>query len=261
MADTGTDTTAETPRAPSVSAWAAMSEAERRRAVAALPSWLTEAEASPPEGDDHYLAKEAARDALTGWFKGRGRGFYVGCETVVYYPDARRFAPDLMVVLDVEPGRREKWVVSAEGKGLDFVLEVLVSGDRHKDLRDNVELYASLGIPEYFVFDVRRLRLHGWRLGPQGGAYQPVLPQHGRYASEVLGLELLVEGGGLRFALGNAPVLDTRELLARVSEAMEEQVTQLEARLAESEAARAESEARLAEALAEIARLRGEDRD
>src|SRR5262245_36984624 len=41
------------------------------------------------------------------------------------------------------------WVVAEEGKGLDFVLEVLHKGDRNKDLVENVERYAQLGIPEY----------------------------------------------------------------------------------------------------------------
>ncbi len=236
-----------------------MDEAERKRVVDALPSWMTDAELSPPEGDDHYFAKEGARDALSGWFEGRGRGVYVGCEKVVYYPDTQRFSPDLIVVLDVEPGRREKWVVDAEGRGLDLALEVLVAGDRHKDLHDNVARYASLGIPEYFVYDLRRGRIHGWRL-PDASArtYQPIVPQLGRYASAVLGLDLLLEADGLRFAAGNARVFETRELLARVSAAMESQVARLEARLLERDARLAERDAQLAAALAELARLKGE---
>ncbi len=275
MADSRQDLDWVPPRAPSQEAWDAMSSEERRRTVDALPSWMTEGELTAPEGDLHYLAKEGARDALTGWFRGRARGFYVGAEAIVYYPDERRFSPDICVVLDVEPGTRERWVVSDEGKGLDFTLEILVSGDRRKDLRDNVRRFAHLGIPEYFVYEVREQRIHGWRLPPGGSVYQPILAQRGRYASETLGLELANDCGRLRFFAGNATVYETPELLEQLSKT----TTQLHGRLIEAAAAleaservreeservREESEraregqrAELEAALAEIARLKGE---
>ena len=47
-------------------------------------------------------------------------------------------------------------MVSHEGEGLDFVLEVRVSGDRTKDFETNVKRYARLGIPEYFAFAEQR---------------------------------------------------------------------------------------------------------
>ena len=39
-----------------------------------------------------------------------------------------------------------KWVVSGEGKDLDFILEVHVAGHARKDLERNVERYAWLGV-------------------------------------------------------------------------------------------------------------------
>jgi hypothetical protein len=51
-------------------------------------------------------------------------------------------------------------VVSAEGKGLDWVLEVHVGGDRKKDAERNVARYARLGIPEY----CGRMRFDGDRV-------------------------------------------------------------------------------------------------
>ena len=59
---------------------------------------------------------------------------------------------------------RDKWVVSAEGKGLDWVLEVHVGGDRKKDAERNVARYARLGIPEYFLYDGASNRLTAYRL-------------------------------------------------------------------------------------------------
>ncbi len=240
----------EPPRAPTQAEWDALSPAERERVVASLPPSLTEEEASPPEGDLHLAAKIGALDALQNFFGRQGRSVYVGCELTVYYPGARRFAPDLFVVFDVDPRPRTRWVVSAEGKGLDFVMEVHVGGDRKKDAERNVRRYAEHGIPEYFVYDRAREHLRGWRLPtPDARAYVPIVPQGGRYASHALGLELFLEGDRLRFYLANAPLLETRELVGRLEASVNELQRRAdeEARRAEEEARRAEEEARRAE--------------
>lgn len=263
-----------------------MTPDERKRVVDALPCWLTAAELSPPEGDPHQDACMSARDALREYYHRLGRRAYVGVDLIVYYPDAPRFAPDLLVVFDVDPGKRYSWVVSHEGKGLDFVLEVLDRGDRKKDLEHNVVRYAELGIPEYFVYDLGRRRLVGHRLGG-GGRYVPVVPQLGRFASEVLQLDLVIEGDRLRFYRGSALLPAPLELIERLQTAMDgiaerlvdetlarqeaeaareaekaaravEEAARQEAEVARQaeEAARQEAEHRLALALAELAQLR-----
>jgi Uma2 family endonuclease len=231
---------------------------------------------SPPEGDLHFQAKVRALDVLRGYFTRMRRRVYLAAELPVYYPGERRFAPDLLAVLDVETHERSKWVVSAEGKGLDFVLEVHVGGDRKKDAEFNVARYASLGIPEYFIYDRSRQRLVAYRLpSPSARTYVPLLPQHGRYVSEQLGLELQIEGGRLRFYAGNALLLESEELIARlellVSELQqradeearlrqeETERRQEEARLRQEEAQRREeAERRVAELQAELERLKGQ---
>ncbi len=249
----------EPTRAPTQAEWDALSPDARRRVVDALSPSLGEHEAAPPEGDLHFAAKVAALDALRGFFGREGRGVYIASELAVYYPGARRFAPDLLVVFDVDPHPRTKWVVSAEGKGLDFVLEVHFGGDRRKDAEENVRFYAELGIPEYFVFDRARGRLRGYVLPAAGGAYVPILPQAGRYPSAILGLDLGLEGDRLRFFKANAPILESTEWVERMGAMLEatQRRAEDEARRAEDEARRvAELEARLAEALAEIERLK-----
>jgi len=220
------------PRAPSQTEWDAMPPAERRRAVDALPCTMTEAELSPPEGDPHSGPADATQDVLGEWFGRKGRSLYIGKDLAVYYPDEARFAPDIFVVFDVEPGPRDKWVVSHEGRGLDWVLEVLYSGSRSKDLDFNVKRYARLGVPEYFVYDSRRQRIHGFRL-PEAGAtkYVPILPQYGRLGSDVLGLDLGVADGRLHFYSANARLAETPELLRDLQDAM----TETAARIAELE--------------------------
>ena len=255
------------PRAPSREEWARMSEVERARVVEELPGEVTWDEMAMPEGDLHSQAKMGALQALKGYFSRQRRRVYVGSELPVYYPAERRFAPDLVVVLDAETHPRSKWVVLHEGKGLDWVLEVHVGGDRKKDAEYDVKRYARLGIPEYFIYDRARQRLYGYRLPtPEAREYVPIAPEGGRYGSEVLGLELQVEEGRLRFWAGSALLLEYEELIDRMQEMMvglqqraDEEARQLEEadrRLAEETRRREELERRLAESQAELERLR-----
>ena len=207
-------TPAPTPRAPAQSRWDAMTSDERRAAVDALPGYIPEGESCMSEGDAHFDPKAEGRDTLRTYFERTGRKLYVSAELPVYYPNETRFAPDLLAVRDVETHARNKWVVSAEGHGLDWVLEILVGGDRRKDLEGNVQRYARLLIPEYFVFDRERNVLRGWRLpDPKIGIYQPIVPQRGALRSAVLELDLKIEGDRLRFRRGTALIPSPGELI------------------------------------------------
>ncbi|MDX2090306.1 MAG: Uma2 family endonuclease [Kofleriaceae bacterium] len=234
--------------APSQDEWDAMSPAEREEVYRALPGEVTDAEIAMPEGDRHFKAKTRPVASLRGYFARQGRRVYVANELPIYYPAEPRFAPDLLVVFDVEDYDRDKWVVSAEGKGLDWVLEVHVGGDRKKDAELNVERYARVGIPEYFLYDAGREQLSAFRLPtPDARVYERIDAERGRYPSRVLGLDVESEGGRLRFLAGTAVLLESEELVAR-----------LEGLLRESEL-RAQEEAHRASSLeAEVERLRAE---
>src|SRR5262245_51107089 len=163
------------PRAPSTEVWNAMTPEERMRVTEELPSDFTLDFLPPPEGDHHSVPKNAAKDALGRYFQRVGRRVYVSGELPVYYPNERVFCADVIAVLDVDPHLRDRWLVDVEGKGLDFALEVHVHGDRRKDMKKNVERYARLGIPEYFVFDRRRGNLHAFRLpSPDARVYERI---------------------------------------------------------------------------------------
>ena len=263
----------EDPRAPPEEVWAAMSEEQRQAVVDSLPSEFPASEAAPPEGDLHTEAVYGARTALRRFFGKLGRSIYVGTNLPVYYPGRSMFSPDVIAVLDVPTHPRPSWIVSKEGKGLDFALEVIVLGHRRKDTARNLELYQKLGIGEYFIFDRPRLHLQGFRLRKGASQYEPIIPQHGQYASSVLGLTLSVNGERLRFSMGDAELPGADELIDRLEgfvDGLQERVAAAEAR-AEEEARRAEEEARRAEeqrrrgdeaearlqaALAEIERLK-----
>ncbi|AUX26259.1 hypothetical protein SOCEGT47_068200 [Sorangium cellulosum] len=264
------------PRAPTVEVWEQLTPEQRREIVDSLPSEFPLDEAAPPEGDPHWHPVTRARTTLDRWFQRAGRRVYVSGNLAVYYPDERVFSPDVIAVTDVETHERDRWVVTDEGKGVDFALAVIVDGRRRKDLVRNVEWFARLGIPEYFVFDRKRGSLRGFRLATSASrTYEPVIPQRGHYASRVLGLDLLVDGGKIRFYAGEAAIPDTDELIDKLGslvDAAEQRAQDLERRLdeeirareeeirarEEETRAREEAELRLAEALAEIERLRRE---
>ncbi|MBN1612570.1 MAG: Uma2 family endonuclease [Polyangiaceae bacterium] len=267
------------PRAPPQELWDRLSQAERERIVESLPSEFPIDEASPPEGDRHFNAKMNARKTLGRFFERTGRRVYLACELPVYYPDESMFAPDVMAVTDVSCHERDRWAVSAEGKGLDFALEIHVSGSRRKDHEQNVLRYSRLAITEYFLFDRGRSRLIGYRLTtPESRRYEPILPQRGRYASRVLGLELSLEDHQLRFYVGDAPVPESDELISKLEGMLNhlelklaeaEQRAEEETRRREEETRRREEETRrreqaerqLAEALAEVERLKSSGRE
>ncbi len=114
------------PRAPTMEQWDQMSPEERRRVVDTLPAELP-LDLFAPEGDLHRKTKAGSLDGLERYFQRIGRKIYLSSELGVFYPGVARFAPDVLAVLDVEPGDRMSWVVAKEGKGLDFVLEVHVA--------------------------------------------------------------------------------------------------------------------------------------
>lgn len=251
----------EDPRAPTLEQWDAMSEQSRRRAVDALPSEFPRT--PPPEGDRHRIPKARALESLREYFRRLRRRVYLSSELPVYYPGERMFGPDVLAVLDVDPHPREKWVVADEKRGLDFVLEVHVSGSRAKDLEENVTKYARLGIPEYFVYEPLRSRLLGFRLVAGRAEYQPIVPQEGRWASLVLGLELAMEGGRVRFYHGSASLPEAEELIVRLGAMLDEIVTREEdvAQRLEAERQRADEAVTRAERLAARLRELGVDPD
>jgi len=246
------------PMAPSEEVWNGLTADERAQVVEALPGEVTDAEIAMPEGDRHFQAKTRALDTLRGYFARQRRRVYLAAELPIYYPAEPRFAPDLLAVLDAEDHSRDKWVVSAEGKGLDWVLEVHVGGDRKKDAEHNVARYARLGIPEYFLYDRARNRLAVYRLAsPEARVYTAVLPNHGLYESRVLGLEVEVDEDRLRFYAGTALLLESDELIARLQAMCDDaqQRREEEIRLREEADRRREEEIRLRE---EEKRLREE---
>lgn len=243
--------------APTEAEWRALSPEARQTLLVAINNALSDPAAAMSEGRRHKKAKTRTIDALGLHFSSIGRSIYLAEEMAVLYPGEPVFTPDVLAVLDVvepEDDARMAWVVADEGRGLDLVIEVLHHGDRKKDLVDNVERYAGLGIPEYFIYDRLHERIHGYRL-PDARArrYQRIVPQLGRHASAVLGLDLALLGGKLRFFYGQAELPGTADLIGRLNS----MVTELEAKADEAQAERAQALSALQETLSALLAARG----
>lgn len=228
------------PVGPTIEAWRAMSPAERERFLVDVNEALSDPQSTMSEGRPHKKAKTRALDMLGLHFKAMGRVVYLAEEMAVVYPGEESFSPDLLAVLDVpepEDDERLAWVVADEGKGLDFVLEVLHRGNRKKDLVENVERYARLGIPEYFIYDRALQQINGYRLDAGVNRYRRIVPQSGRYSSNVLGLDLAIQGGTLRFFQGMAELFGSADLIGRLSGMVEDLTAKADEAAAKAEQA------------------------
>lgn len=191
------------------------------------------------ETDEHREAMIRHIQILQEYY--RGQRVYVSGDLLLYYEQGnpRKYVvPDAFVVKGISPQRRRIYRTWIEGKAPDVVIETTSRKTRRKDTVDKPQLYARLGVKEYFLFDPDQEYLdpplQGHRLA--GGDYARVeANEAGCLESRELGLRLCLEEGCLQFYR-----LDTGERL-----------------LAPAERAAAEAEARQA-AEAEIARLRAE---
>ena len=152
-------------------------------------------------------------DTLELWFRKHGRDdVCVGSNNFLYYERGNPravVAPDVYVVVGAPAGLRDTYMLWNEPKGPDFVLEVTSASTRRNDERRKRDVYAALGVREYFLYDPRAEwlspPLQGWRL--HEGTYRAapavtVLSNRGvSVASEVLGLELRDEREARRVRL------------------------------------------------------------
>jgi Uma2 family endonuclease len=124
----------------------------------------------------------------------RGQRATVLANQFMYYAQGLprlRTAPDVMVIFDVEPGGRDNYKIWEEGQIPKVIFEMTSPGTRQQDLGFKKDLYAQLGVQEYWMFDPKGEwipeKLSGYRL--QGEQYIPIVDGQ----STVLNLMLKVE--------------------------------------------------------------------
>ncbi len=196
------------------------------------------------EGDLQCSYLTYARNALRIYFQNHPDVYVAGNLFIYYeknYPESV-VAPDVFVVFGVENRDRRSYKTWEENNQTpDFVLEITSKSTRSKDQGAKKGIYAFLGVREYFQYDPT-----GDYLNPQlqglhlvDGNYFPVatntLPDGTvSLLSEVLGLELRLEAGKLRFYNPAASqILLTHEEEATARQVAEEKAQRLAAKLRE----------------------------
>ena len=131
---------------------------------------------------------------------------YVGGDMLMYYrmnDNATRVAPDVFVVFGAAGKHfRDSWIVWREGKAPDFVMEVASPSTWRRDAGEKRDIYAGMGVTEYWRFDPTgehfTPQLVGERLA--GGEYHPItleMDSDGtlRGRSDVLTLDICAKPG------------------------------------------------------------------
>ena len=179
---------------------------------------------------------------------------YVSGDILMYYVkgDPRKsVSPDILVSFGLGKKPRRTYLVWEEGKVPDFAMEFSSKGTYRNDLGRKMELYASLGIPDYFLYDAEGLYLPSPLMGFTlvNGVYVPISPgANGGLHSPSLGLDFHVDDEGLGIY---DPVagewLQTPAESASARAEREATRAEQETARAEQETARAEREATRAE--------------
>jgi Uma2 family endonuclease len=134
------------------------------------------------ESENHAIQADLLKNSLGHRFKDRP-DVYIGANVPLYFSalqlkraDFR--VPDIMVVLDAEPStERPFWVVWNEGGRVpNVIIELLSPSTIEADRVTKHRIYSKvLGVPEYFLFDVDRGVLEGFRLDDPKD-YVPIAP-------------------------------------------------------------------------------------
>jgi len=178
---------------------------------------LEQSEIEYPSSDGEPMAEsDITRDyitygveALKLYFQGRS-DVYVSANSFVYYEEGNKaavVAPDIYVVFGVRKRKRDNYKVWQEG-GItpQFVLEITSATTQDVDQETKPETYRSLGVREYFQYDPSGDYLNPILQGVRlvNGQYEPIEANNIAFDtlwlySEVLGLELHIVSGELRF--------------------------------------------------------------
>lgn len=163
-------------------------------------------------------------------------------DMMMYYEEGnprKSISPDIFVAFGIGKKERRIYKIWEEGKPPDFVLEFSSKSTYRNDLTRKVQLYASIGISEYFVYDVDRrylpMPLMGFRLVEREYVEISALA-NGGIPALTLGLEfhLLDEGLGI-YDPQAREWLKTAEERAEDAEAeiarLQEELERLKARL------------------------------
>lgn len=121
---------------------------------------------------------------------------YISGNIMMYYEEGviqSSVSPDILVTFGIGKKRRRTYKTWEEGKSPDFVMEFSSRSTYRDDLDNIVELYARIGISEYFLYDAERRYLPSYLMGYRlvDGSYVEISQQpDGGLFSEKLNLTI-----------------------------------------------------------------------
>ena len=126
---------------------------------------------------------------------------YISGDIMMYYREGnprKCISPDVLVCFGINPKLRKTYKTWEEGKAPDFVMEFSSDSTYEKDLNEKMDIYASLEIQDYFLYDAEGLFLPSPLMGfsLEDGLYMPIPPdEHEGIRSSVLGLDFRLQDG------------------------------------------------------------------
>ena len=118
-------------------------------------------------GDLHREILTRTLDSLQTHYK-KDPTVYVSGDILMYYVEGfpeKVVAPDVLVSFGIGMKPRHTYKVWEEGKVPEFAMELSSEETYRGDLSDKMELYASLGIRDYFLYDADDLYLPSQLMG------------------------------------------------------------------------------------------------
>ena len=258
-----------------------------------IPSAPTDASIFYPEEDGEPMAVSDLHrrilmrtlQVFDEYFK-RDPGAYVSGDILMYYVEGdprKSVSPDVLVAFGLGKKNRGNYLVWVEGKVPDFAMEFSSKNTYQNDLGRKMELYAALGIQDYFLCDIEGLYLPSPLMGFTlvDGLYVPISADvDGGIHSPALNLDFYIGDVG-RWVHSPVPNLDfppdvmglgiydpvadawlqtpAESALAQAELASARADTaEAQAELASARAETAEAQAELASARAETAEARAE---
>ncbi|MFM7200539.1 MAG: Uma2 family endonuclease [Myxococcota bacterium] len=157
-----------------------------------------------PMGETDLHIRESAWTvvSLQRWFADR-QDVYVSRNILLYYVEGdihKVCSPDVLVTFGRPPGLRRTYKTWVEGKMPDIVMEITSRKTRKNDVVLKRELYASLGVREYVLFDPEHEYLSPplMLLRLVHDQYVETPSQNGSVFSEVLNMRIYEENTRLR---------------------------------------------------------------
>lgn len=148
-----------------------------------------DSDGEPMAENDHQLtAMIDAISMLRTWYADR-EDVYPGGDMLMYYKmndNETRVAPDVFVVFGVESRhKRDSWIVWREGKAPDIVMELASGSTWRRDMREKRDIYAEMGVTEY------------WRFDPTSNYFIPPLIGERLFENEYRTIELTTSRDGI----------------------------------------------------------------